>query len=78
MRSGVALECYNGKDFLNMKIKKAIESMDTKKIKTIGYVLSVLGFGISMVQGWIEEKKQTDEISKQVKEMVEKELKNGK
>lgn len=61
-----------------MKIKKAIESMDTKKIKTIGYVLSALGFGISMVQGWIEEKKQTDEISKQVKEMVEKELKNGK
>ena len=50
--------------------------MNGKVIKTIGIITSAAGFGLSLISGWVDDKKMEIEVAKQVSKAVAEALKS--
>lgn len=48
--------------------------MNEKNIKTIGFLATALGVGVTLVTDWVNEKKMEEKIEEKVDEILDKKL----
>ncbi len=51
--------------------------MKGKGLRILGFVASIIGFGLSLLTGWISDRKTDETIEFKVNEAVTKRLKGG-
>ena len=44
--------------------------MSEKSIKALGILVTIIGFGLTLITGWVEDKKMNDKIDERVKKAI--------